>query len=317
MGLRLSRRRPAQRCGCGPWPGSALVMQLLREASTDAVPLPPTEGSGAGSVAAPLRSAIYTGWVRHRRFAPKPLDFRYKLFLMYLDLSELDRVFAQRWLWSVGRANLAQFRRSDYLGDPTIPLDEAVRDCVQTHTGERPDGAIRLLTHLRYFGHVFNPVSFYYCFDRHDGLRWIVAEITNTPWQQRHTYVLPVAQARTHRDVHAWRFDKRFHVSPFMGMQHQYDWRFSVPDAQLRVHMEVLDAPDADAAGNDSGARRFDATLVLQRQPLTARTLARTLLAYPLMTVQVVVAIHWQALRLWLRGNPVHDTPHPPVRERR
>ncbi|NJC02384.1 hypothetical protein GGR63_002271 [Xanthomonas sp. 3272] len=302
------------------------MMQLLREASPDAVPLSPGEDSGAGSVAGTLRSAIYTGWVRHRRFAPRALAFRYRLFLMYLDLSELDAVFARRWLWSVGRANLAQFRRSDYLGDPNVPLDQAVRDCVQTHTGERPDGAIRLLTHLRYFGHVFNPVSFYYCFDRHGGLRWIVAEITNTPWQQRHTYVLPVAQARTHRDVHAWRFDKRFHVSPFMGMQHQYDWRFSVPDAQLRVHMQVLDAPggdapaahpDADGAGSERGTRRFDATLVLQRQPLNARTLARTLLAYPLMTVQVVLAIHWQALRLWLRGNPVHDHPHPPVREHR
>ncbi|NIK63003.1 hypothetical protein FHR48_000499 [Xanthomonas arboricola] len=270
-------------------------------------------------MAGTLRSAVYTGWVRHRRFVPRPLDFRYRLFLMYLDLSELDRVFAHRWLWSVGRANLAQFRRSDYLGDPQISLDEAVRACVHAHTGERPEGAIRLLTHLRYFGHVFNPVSFYYCFDRHDALRWIVAEITNTPWQQRHTYVLPVAQARTHRDVHAWRFDKCFHVSPFMGMQHRYDWRFSVPDAQLRVHMDVLDALDDDASDaiDNSPVRRFDATLVLQRQPLTARTLARTLFAYPLMTVQVVVAIHWQALRLWLRGNPVHDHPHPPVRDPR
>ncbi|MBB3832164.1 hypothetical protein FHR55_000330 [Xanthomonas arboricola] len=295
------------------------MMQLLREAGQGAVPLPPGEVSGSASMAGTLRSAVYTGWVRHRRFVPKPLDFRYRLFLMYLDLSELDRVFAHRWLWSVGRANLAQFRRSDYLGNPQIPLDEAVRACVHAHTGERPEGAIRLLTHLRYFGHVFNPVSFYYCFDRHDALRWIVAEITNTPWQQRHTYVLPVAQARTHRDVHAWRFDKRFHVSPFMGMQHRYDWRFSVPDAQLRVHMDVLDALDDDAAGaiDNSPVRRFDATLVLQRQPLTARTLARTLFAYPLMTVQVVVAIHWQALRLWLRGNPVHDHPHPPVRDPR
>ncbi|MEA9605453.1 DUF1365 domain-containing protein [Xanthomonas campestris pv. plantaginis] len=293
-----------------------MVTQLLREAITDAVPLPPTEGGGTGRLHGPLRSAIYTGWVRHRRYAPKPLHFRYRLFLMYLDLAELEHVFARRWLWSVGRANLAQFRRSDYLGDPQVPLDQAVRDCVQAHTGDRPDGAIRLLTHLRYFGHVFNPVSFYYCFDRHDGLRWIVAEITNTPWQQRHTYVLPVAQARSHRDVHAWRFDKRFHVSPFMGMQHHYDWRFSVPTEHLRVHMDVLDAIEATPQAPAQQARRFDATLVLQRQPLTAGTLARTLLGYPLMTVQVVLAIHWQALRLWLRGNPIHDHPTPPVRER-
>ncbi|MEE7546570.1 DUF1365 domain-containing protein, partial [Xanthomonas sp. Kuri4-1] len=195
-----------------------------------------------------MHSAVYTGWVRHRRHAPRPLAFRYRLFLMYLDLAELDRVFHGRWLWSVGRRNLASFRRSDYLGDPAVPLDQAVRDCVHDHVGERPDGPIRLLTHLRTFGHVFNPVSFYYCFDRQERLRWIVAEITNTPWRQRHAYVLPVAAARTRGGVHAWRFDKRFHVSPFMGMDHAYDWRFSVPAAQLRVHMQVLDRAAPGAA---------------------------------------------------------------------
>ncbi len=131
-----------------------------------------------------LHSAIYTGWVRHRRHAPKALAFRYPLFLMYLDLGELDQVFTRRWLWSVGRRNLAEFRRSDYLGDPAQPLDEAVRDRVQQHTGERPLGSVRMLTHLRYFGHCFNPVTFYYCHDAQQRLHSIVAEITNTPWRQ-------------------------------------------------------------------------------------------------------------------------------------
>ncbi|MFC6841744.1 DUF1365 domain-containing protein [Xanthomonas theicola] len=257
-----------------------------------------------------MHSAIYSGWIRHRRYAPKALAFRYPIFLMYLDLAELEQVFARRWLWSVGRRNLAQFRRSDYLGDPAQPLDEAVRDRVQQHSGERPLGPVRMLTHLRYFGHCFNPVTFYYCHDAQLRLHSIVAEITNTPWRQRHAYVLPVAAARRHGSVHAWRLDKRFHVSPFMAMAHEYAWRCSEPGAQLRVHMDVLDAQPA--------ARRFDATLVLQRREISGASLARTLLRYPAMSLQVVAKIHWQALRLWLRGNPVHDHPdHSLPRERR
>jgi len=262
--------------------------------------------SRAASAAPGIHSAVYTGVVRHRRHAPHPHAFAYRLFLMYLDLSELDALFARRWLWSLERANLASFRRRDYLGDPSVPLDQAVRDRVQAETGRRPAGPIRLLTHLRYFGHCFNPVSFYYCFAA-DGttLETIVAEITNTPWKQRHQYVLDLPKASAADGQFAWRFDKRFHVSPFMAMEHDYAWRFSVPGDDLRVHMQVLPA----SHGPRDGGKRFDATLTLRRRPLDGSGLARVLFRYPLMTLRVVLAIHWQALRLWLRGNPVHDHP--------
>ncbi|NIJ71729.1 DUF1365 domain-containing protein [Xanthomonas sp. F4] len=289
-------------------------MTLMRRA---AVPAPPagavsTTSAAAGTTLHGLHSAVYTGWVRHRRYAPKALAFRYPLFLLYLDLDELEQVFARRWLWSVNRRNVAEFRRSDYLGDPAQPLDEAVRDRVQQHTGERPLGPVRMLTHLRYFGHCFNPVTFYYCHDAQQQLHSIVAEITNTPWRQRHAYVLPMAEARSHGATHAWRFAKRFHVSPFMAMAHTYAWRFSEPGAHLRVHMDVLDPTPATTR------RRFDATLVLERRALDGASLAQALLRYPAMTLQVMAKIHWQALRLWLRGNPVHDHPdHSLPRERR
>ena len=279
------------------------LMRRVVPAATDACPAAIPDARADTVV---FTSAIYTGWIRHRRHAPRAHAFTYKLFLAYLDLSEIDKVFAGRWLWSVGRRNVAEFRRSDYLGDPDVPLDIAVRDCVEQHKGLRPTGPIRLLTHLRYFGKSFNPVSFYYCFaDDGRTLQTVVAEITNTPWKQRHAYVLPVADAATHGDVHAWHFDKRFHVSPFMAMEHAYAWRFSVPGDALRVHMEVL-PPDTS-----TGSRQceFDATLVLERAPIDARHLAGALIRFPLMTLQVVLAIHWQALRLWLRGNPVHDHP--------
>ncbi|MEJ0099227.1 MAG: DUF1365 domain-containing protein [Pseudomonadota bacterium] len=254
-------------------------------------------------MSAALASAVYVGSVRHRRLRPHARGFRYRLYLLYLDLAELDRVFIGRRFWSVGKRNLAEFRRSDYLGDPALPLDEAVRRRAAEVLGRRPMGPVRLLTHLRTFGHCFNPVSFYYCYQA-DGstLDCIVSEITNTPWKERHSYVLDVVAARREGEVLRWDFAKAFHVSPFLPMQLDYAWRFTAPGAHLHVHMDVSDGADKD----------FDATLVLERQPLSAATLARCLLRYPAMTLKVVAAIHWQAFLTWLARNPVYDHPRKP-----
>ncbi|MCX7563664.1 DUF1365 domain-containing protein [Xanthomonadaceae bacterium XH05] len=247
-----------------------------------------------------FHSAIYSGTVVHRRHVPDVHRFRYRMAQLYLDLDELDRVFAGRWLWSSNGRNLAEFRRSDYLGPPEVPLAEAVRARVEQDTGYRPAGPIRLLTHLRYFGHVFNPVSFYYCHAA-DGqtLECIVAEITNTPWRERFSYVLPVSEATRRGSMLHWAFAKRFHVSPFMAMERDYRWAFSPPDERLSVRMDVM----------QQERKEFDATLSLRRQPLNAASLASMLWRYPAMTMQVVTAIHWQALRLWLKRTPFHSHP--------
>ncbi|HUQ09751.1 MAG TPA: DUF1365 domain-containing protein [Steroidobacteraceae bacterium] len=262
-----------------------------------------------------MESALYFGWIQHRRFGPARNAFRYPLFMTWLDLAELPRVFDRRWFWSARRPAPVWFRRADYLssesgsgesgpdetGGASLPLDTAVRNLVQQRTGDRPRGPIRLLTHLRFFGYSFNPVSFYYVFDESGArVETIVAEITNTPWKERHVYVLPVATS-SRVSTRAWRFEfaKQFHVSPFMPMDLRHDWRFGAPGKGLHVHMENVAARGVV----------FDATLTLRRREISARSLAVALLRFPLSSLRVTTLIYWQALKLLLKRAPFFGHP--------
>ena len=232
--------------------------------------------------------------------APAEHEFCYRIFLLYLDLSELDRVFEGRWLWSARRPAPAWFDRRDHLGDPARSLDAEVRTLVEVETGHRPSGKIALLTHLRYFGYCMNPVSFYYCWNAGgESLEAIVAEVNNTPWGERHCYVLDARSRQPSHDQLRFAFKKAFHVSPFMPMEQDYGWRFSVPGERLSVHMESF----------ESRVKRFDATMHLCAVPITARSLASMLVSYPFMTGRVITAIYWQALKLWRKGVPFHTHP--------
>ncbi len=247
-----------------------------------------------------MNSCIYTGQVGHVRYQPVVNRFRYSLFMMYLDLAELDHVFQGRMLWSVERPNLASFRRRDYLGDAGVPLDTAVRNLVREHLGKRPGGPIRLLTHLRYFGYIFNPVSFYYCFNPSgENVETIVAEITNTPWRERHSYVLDAQDSIGAGEGMRFRFAKSFHVSPFIGMNVEYDWRFSEPGDALRVRMTDF----------REGATLFAASLDLRRLELNGSNLAKMLASYPPMTLKTIAAIYWQAFKLKTKGAAFYTHP--------
>jgi len=244
-------------------------------------------------------SAVYEGTVRHRRFAVRPHEFRYRLALAYLDLDELPTLLGGRLV--TNRPGLARFRRRDYLGDEHVPLAGAVRDAVAVQTGVRPSGPIRLLANLSSFGHCFNPVTFYYCLDEPGtSVQAVLAEVTSTPWGERHAYVLeasPRAQevSSAENGVLSGGFPKQLHVSPFMGMDQSYQWRMTVPARTLSVHISSSHGPRVT----------FDATLALHRRELTGASLARL----SATTLRTLALIYTQAALLKLKGVPVH--PHP------
>jgi DUF1365 family protein len=248
-----------------------------------------------------MRSAVYDGWIHHRRHTPVDHGFRYRHAMLYLDLDELPGVLDSHPLYSARRPALAWFRRADHLGPADRPLADCVRDLVAERTGTRPSGPVRLLTTLRTFGHAFNPVSFHYCFDTAgEQVDAVVAHVTNTPWGESHAYVLDRAGAgeRTLRDT----VDKAFHVSPFIGMDGHYDWRVGEPGERLLVRIEESDG---------SGERVFDATLALRRRELTRAELSRALARFPATSLRVLALIYWNALGLKLRGAPYHRHPEP------
>tara|TARA_R110002072_G_scaffold136124_2_gene278258 strand:+ start:246405 stop:247184 length:780 start_codon:yes stop_codon:yes gene_type:complete len=246
-----------------------------------------------------MESCIYTGIVRHRRLGPVLHHFSYRVFMMYLDLDELEQVFRKNRLWSARRPALAWFRRKDYLAPPLAPLDkplkQAVYDQVENATGVRPDGPVRVLTNLRYFGYLINPITCYYVFDNSNVLQHIVAEVTNTPWGEATCYVIPCRTLPLRNQPSGEHtFPKQMHVSPFMPMDMDYHWRSSTPGERLNINLQNWQA----------GRQAFNASLSLQRREASQGNLNRILLRHPCMTAKTALGIYWQAIRLFVKKVP-------------
>ena len=242
---------------------------------------------------------IYTGTIRHRRFVPFDHFFSYRIFMVYFDISKVEQILKKSWFWNVNKPSIVSFYREDYHGNQEQSLDDAVRSTIYQKTGRILKGPIRILTHLRYFGYCFNPVSFYYCFDQSDqNVELIMAEITNTPWKERHSYI--VSDKRNSKSNLTTSFGKDFHVSPFWGMDHQYEWIFTKPEKNLVVNMKNIKDQN----------KVFDATLTLERKAFNLKNLVLQTLSLPFMTVRIVFRIHWQALKLWIKGAHVFDHPN-------
>jgi len=258
-----------------------------------------------------MNSRIYVGQVNHRRLVPYEHKFTYNMFMMYLDLDELPNLFKPFMFWSVNRFNVASFKRSHHMGRPDKSLKQTVIDRVYENTGVRLAGPVRLLTNLSYFGYGFNPVSFYYCFDKEGGeVEMIVAEVNNTPWGEQHCYYLPTDKHNQSNGELKHKLEKEFHVSPFNPMDLSYHWEFVKPGKYLTVYMQNF----------KDQQKIFDATLALSEQPVNSRSLSKVLVNFPFMTLKIIASIYFEAIKLWFKRTPVYTHPDklkPPMTDRK
>jgi uncharacterized protein len=243
-------------------------------------------------------SAIYEGWVAHRRLDAVRHSFRYRIFMPLFDLDELSGLLDSIPLWSARRAAPAHFRENDHLPGGEGTLVERARDLAEARLGRRPRGPVRLLANPRYLGVGFNPVSFFFLDDEENRLDSVIAEVVNTPWRERTEYVLDARGTAFERQAKG-TFRKRMHVSPFQPMEQTYELSVTRPDERFGVEIRNL----------ERGRPVFVASMALQRHEITRIRMMRLLLGYPPMTITALARIYANALRLRLRGAQWH--PHP------
>ena len=259
-------------------------------------------GGAPGLDAAPAASTLSVGTVRHRRHRPTPHAFRYRTYHALLDVDELPWLDATVRGFGYNRPAPFGFRDSDHLGDGDQPVREKLAAWLQAQGVALPDGPVRVLTNLRVLGHVFDPISWWFCHHLDGSLALVVAEVNNT-FGDRTCYLLEL-ESDDRPGVRRASATKRMHVSPFAPVDGlTYRFTFAARGDRLTTHIDV----------DDVHGRILDATQAGRQVPLTSRRLARVAVTHPLMPLRAVVAIHWQAVKLWCKRVPFHRRPSPPV----
>lgn len=241
-------------------------------------------------------SALFVGSVWHKRFRPRVHEFKYPIFQCFLDLDDLPRIQQQHRFFSVDRPNLISFRESDYLDPDRVGLRQSVLDFASRHTDVAID-RVMVLSQPRIFGLAFNPLSIFYLYQK-DQLVGLVAEVHNTPWNERHRYFVPCDSSEP---IHHYEHVKGFHVSPFNPMELDYRWRFNEPADVLSVSLDVRQQHNPDI-------HYFCAAFSLEREPIAK--LSSLLIRFPLAAVTTVIRIYYHAVKLWLKKVPFHDHPN-------
>ena len=244
-------------------------------------------------------SALYRGGVMHRRLRPRAHRLNYRVFWLLLDLAEIDGLDQRLRLFSRNRFNLLSFHDRDHGDGSGAPLRPQIEALLARAGIEIGDGPVRLLTMPRVFGYVFNPISLYYCHHGDGRLGAMVYEVTST-FGQRHAYVIPAPDEDQAAGLIRQGAAKALYVSPFMGMEMDYAFRGHAPGARLDLAIDGLDAEGL----------LITAALSAERRPLEDHDLWSAAVGLPLMTLKVMAAIHWEALKLWIKG--VRLTRQPP-----
>ncbi|RDX35840.1 DUF1365 domain-containing protein [Kangiella sp. HD9-110m-PIT-SAG07] len=257
-----------------------------------------------------LSNSLVKGWVRHRRYEPRPHQFDYDMKWTLLDLDNVEEQFSQSRLWSIEKAGLVSYRAKDFhqgpRSNPSEKYPKATKqniiNSIMQQKGKEFSGKVYMMSHLRNYGYNFNSVCFYYCFNTDQNLAYIISEITNTPWGERHSYIFDCADDNEVQksNIYQFSFSKEFHVSPFIQMDMLYRWTFKLSEGELRVHMAVL---------TTEGKKYFDATFTGQLLPLNKTSMNKYVFSHALQPHKMSFLIYWQAFKLWLKRFKVFDHP--------